>query len=240
MTHAEMGELYELYVLGALEPEQAAEIQEHVNTSCEYCLQHLRDAEFVAAALVGIAEPHNPPARLRQRVLAAVQPEPRSRSWLFAVAALSAACAALLAIAIWTGSSVSKYRERISSLESERAQLQEAVQILSRSETRAVKFGLAENQPHGRVFVNRNNGVVFVASQLPELASDRTFQLWLIPAKGAPESAGLFRPNAAGDVVSVRPQPVDTARIHAVAVSIEPSGGSPAPTTKPILIVPLA
>ncbi len=241
MTHAEMDELYELYVLGALESEEAAEIDQHVRSSCEYCLQHIQDAVSVTAALSGIAEPHTPPARLRRRAIAAVQPgEQRSRGWLLAVAALGAACAALLIIAIWTGSSLSKYRQQISSLEAERTQLQEAVQILSRSETRAVKFGLAENQPHGRVFVNPNSGVVFVGSQLPKLAGDRTFQLWLIPGKGAPESAGVFRPNSAGDVVSVRQQPVDTSRIQAIAVSVEPRGGSPAPTTKPILIVPLA
>ena len=114
-----------------------------------------------------------------------------------------------------------------------------AVEILSRSETKTVRFGVADNQAHGRVFVNTSRGLVFVGSQLPALARDRTFQLWLIPAARAPQSAGLFRPNAAGNFVNVRTQPIDTARIQAVAVSVEPQGGSPAPTTKPILIVPL-
>ncbi len=239
MTHAEMDELYELFVLGALEPEQAAEIEQHVSTSCEYCIQHIGEAQFVTAAMSGLAEPLKPPAHLRKRVLASVKPERRSPSWLFAVGGLSAACAALLAIAIWFGTSNAGYQQQISSLQVERTQLREAVQILSRSETRSVKFGVAENQPHGRVFVNRNGGVVFVGSQLPALASNRTFQLWLVPGKGAPQSEGLFRSNAAGNAVQVRSTPVDTSRFQAVAVSIEPAGGSPAPSTKPILVVPL-
>ena len=239
MTHAEMNDLYELYVLGTLEPVEAAEIEEHIGTRCEYCLQHLQDALTVTAAMNGLAESQSPPNRLRQRVLASVKPEKRSSNWMFAVAGLSAACAALIVFAIWSAGNVNRYRAQVTDLETQRNELRSAVEILSRSETRTVQFGRAGNQPHGRVFVNPRQGLVFVGSQLPQLASDRTFQLWLIPATGSPESVGLFRPNAAGNFVNVRTTPVDTARFQAVAVSVEPPGGSPAPTTKPVLIVPL-
>ncbi|HEY7209758.1 MAG TPA: anti-sigma factor [Bryobacteraceae bacterium] len=239
MTHPEMDELYELYLLGALEPEQAAEIDDHLRTQCSHCQEHLQGAAPVAASLSLLAESQEPPARLRSRVLESVNPKSRSRNWIFAVAGLSAACAALLIVALWTASAIRSSHARIAALQIERVQLEEAVEILSKSDTRAVQFGRAE-EPHGRVFVNRNNGVVFVGSALPQLAAGRTFQLWLIPGQGAPESAGIFHPNAAGDFVQVRATPVDTSRIHAVAVSVEPAGGSPAPTTTPVLIVPLA
>ncbi len=238
MTHEEMNELYELYVLGVLEPTETAAINEHVDERCAYCLEHIADARVVTAAMGGLAETVEPPARLRQRVIAAVAPEKPKRNWLFAVAGLSAACAALLIFAVWTAYTMRSYQAQVANLEAERSQLREAVEILSRSETKTVQFGLAD-QPHGRVFVNRNQGLVFVGSRLPSLPQDRTFQLWLIPGKGAPESAGLFRPNAAGDFVNVRREPVDITRIQAVAVSVEPPGGSQAPTTKPVLIVPL-
>jgi len=239
MTHEEMNDLYELYVLGALEVEQAAEIDQHVATQCAYCSQRIQDAVAVTSAMCGLAEDHKPPARLRRRVLASVRPEARSRTGIVAVAGLSAACAALLALTLWSVRSVRSDRAQIASLLAERNQLRETVEILSESDTRTVQFG-RNNQPHGRVFVNRNQGLVFVGSQLPALTRDRTFQLWLIPATGAPQSAGVFRPNAAGDFVNVQTTPIDTARIHAVAVSVEPPGGSAAPTTTPILIVPIA
>jgi anti-sigma-K factor RskA len=239
MTHEEMNELYELYVLGALEQEETAAIQEHVRTDCEYCMEHISDAALVAASLSGIADSQKPPARLRQRVIASVKHEPRkNQGWFWAVAALSAACVALVALAVSSRSSIQTYRDQISELTAERGQLREAVEILSRSETRTVQFGRAEDQAHGRVFVNRNRGLVFVGSQLPQLAANRTFQLWLIPSAGAPQSAGVFRPNPAGDFVNVQTKPIDTG-IQAVAVSVEPTGGSPAPTTTPILVVPL-
>ena len=239
MTHAEMDELYELYVLGALEPGEAIEIDKHVSDNCPYCSQHVREAALVCSGMTGLAEPLKPPAHLRTRVLAGVTGEKRSKYWLFAIAGLGAACAALLAFAIWSANSVSSYRTQIAALLQQRDQLRSAVEILSRSETRTVQFGLAENKPHGRVFVNPQRGLVFVGSQLPQLADDRTFELWLIPGQGAPEPAGLFRPNAAGNYVNVRTTPVDTSRIQAVAVSVEPRAGSAAPTTTPILIVPL-
>jgi anti-sigma-K factor RskA len=239
MTHDEMSDLYELYVLGALEPEETAAIDEHVRSQCDYCAAHIGDATLIAASMSGMADLQKPPARLRRRVMASVKPEQtKNRSWLWAIAALSAACVALVAWAIGSASSIRTYREQISELTAERGQLREAVEILSRSETRTVQFGRADNQAHGRVFVNRNRGLVFVGSQLPELAANRTFQLWLIPAAGAPQSAGVFRPNPAGDFVDVQTRSIATG-IQAVAVSVEPNGGSPAPTTTPILVVPL-
>ncbi len=239
MTHDEMNELYELYVLGALEADQVAEVDEHLGTRCAYCLEHIQEAITVVSAMSGLAEDQKPPVRLRKRILASVEPETRNRGWLFAVAGLSAACAALAFATIWSANAVREYRAEISGLQAERNQLREAVEILSKLETRTVQFGLTNGQPHGRVFANRNGGLIFVGAQLPRLAKDRTFQLWLIPASGAPESAGVFQSNAAGDFVNVRTTPIDTSRIHAVAVSVEPRGGSPAPTTTPILVVPL-
>jgi anti-sigma-K factor RskA len=88
--------------------------------------------------------------------------------------------------------------------------------------------------------LNRDGIVVFVGSHLPELAGDRTFELWLIPAKGAPQPLSLFKANAAGGYVSVPRNAVDLSQATALAVSVEPLRGSLAPTTKPILLVPLS
>ncbi len=133
-------------------------------------------------------------------------------------------------------------RGEVSALRSEGDQLRTAIEILSRPDTRAVEFGRNDNVPHGRVLVNRRGGLVFVGSQLPALASDKTFELWLIPAaKGqAPQPAGLFRANAIGDSVDVSSLRVDPSQTAAVAVTVEPRSGSAAPTTKPFLVVPIA
>lgn len=238
MTHAEMNELYELYALGVLEPELATEIERHLDEQCAYCWEHLRAASELTAALAEVAEPVAPPPQLRDRVLSRVVSRKPARSWSFAALALAAACLALLAFSIASRLAMRHMQEQLTALVQERDQLRSAVEILSRPETRTVEFGKAENVPHGRVLVSRRGGLVFVGSQLPQLASNQTFELWLLPVTGPPQPAGLFRPNQAGDSVNVSP-PVDTSTTKAVAVSIEPRQGSTAPTTKPILVVPL-
>ena len=239
MTHAEMDELYELYALGALEHEQAAEIEQHLADACPYCRERVGDAARFTSALAGIAEPVPLPRGLRRRVLASIALHNQAKNWFFGMAALAAACAALLVLAIVSRSELSRMQDSLGVIRSERDQLRAALEIMSKSETRGVQFGRAETLPHGRVFVNPNGGLVFVGSQLPHLAADRTFELWLLPQAGAPRPAGLFRPNAEGNSVNVSPLAVDPSDTKAVAVSIEPLQGSSAPTTTPILVVPL-
>jgi anti-sigma-K factor RskA len=240
MTHAEMDELYESYALGVLEAEPALEIEAHLRDNCAYCSERVRDALQATAALSGLAEPVKPPKALRDRVLSSVRPAKRSRTWSYALAGLSMACVALVVFSFWSRAEMQKMNQQLSAMRVERNELRSAIQLLTRSDTRAVQFGGAENLPHGRVLISRTGGLVFVGSQLPALPGDRTFELWLVPAKGAPQPAGLFRPNAPGESVHISPVPVDASNTSAVAVSIEPRQGSTAPTTKPIVVVPLA
>ncbi len=238
MTHAEMNELYELYALGILEPERAAELETHLRDDCPYCIEHVRRAFEITAALAGLADPQTPPKQLRNRVLAAVRPEKRSPVWTLAVAGLSAACIVLAIFLGLTASRIHGMDDQIQALRSERNQLRLAIEALSRPDTRTAGFGGTNDLPHGRVFVNRD-GLVFVGSQLPHLASDRTFELWLIPKAGAPQPAGLFRPSPTGNSVHVTSLPVALTQTAAVAVSVEPSQGSSTPSTKPILVIPI-
>jgi anti-sigma-K factor RskA len=240
MTHSEMEELYELYTLGVLEPEAAAQIEEHLTDGCAFCLEHLQDATLLTSSMAGLAESRKPHPNVRKRLLDSIAPPRKSRNLWFAVAALSAACFALAVYSFWAAGAVRSLRNQIGAVEDERNELRSAVEILSQPGTRTVQFGIAQNVPHGRAFVTPGGGVVFVGSQLPRLAADRAFELWLIPKQGAPRPAGVFRPNERGNFVNVAQRPVNVSDLQALAVSVEPLQGSPAPTTTPILVVPLA
>ena len=265
MTHAEMDELYDLFVLGALEPELAAEIEQHLQQQCAYCIEHVQDASQFAAVMAGIAEPRQAPSHLRERILQnVVDRKPRrSKGWIAAVVGLAAACVALFVFALVSRNESSRLRQQITALRSEvavldsllasavtersqtvalraeRDRLRAAVDIMSGPATRNVPFGNPNSGPRGRVFVNNLGGLVFAANRLPRLPANRTFELWVMPRTGNPRPAGLFRPTAAGDSLHVSPVPAYPSQTKAVAVSIEPRQGSPAPTTTPILVVPL-
>jgi anti-sigma-K factor RskA len=66
----------------------------------------------------------------------------------------------------------------------------------------------------------------------------RTYQAWTL-AKGAKSVAPslTFKPQPGGAVLVRLPE--NAIEIAAVAVSLEPEGGSKAPTTKPIAVVPI-
>jgi anti-sigma-K factor RskA len=242
MTHSEMDELYELYLLGVLELPEAAEIREHLNRNCEYCLSRIRESSAVVASLASLAEPVAPPTELKERILAVASPVRKQKRLLWP-AAFAIACAATIAGVMWgigERGTIDETLKRLEDVSRQRNELRSALAILSESDTRTVAFGGQQAGPHGRLFLSHNGGVVFVGGKLPELASGKTFQLWLVPAKGNPKSAGLFTPNAEGISVNVLAQSINPSEYAAVAVSVEPDGGSPQPTTKPIIVVPLA
>ncbi|WP_329791477.1 anti-sigma factor [Lentzea sp. DG1S-22] len=68
----------------------------------------------------------------------------------------------------------------------------------------------------------------FLANGLPSLPADRAYQLWVVRPDG-PHSAGLLQDE---------PVVADgLADAWALALTVEPSGGSPAPTTTPVLAI---
>jgi anti-sigma-K factor RskA len=243
-----MEDLYELYVLDLLDPESASFIQEHLDAQCDVCTARTREAAKLTSGLASLAPQVTPPPQVRSRILQAVQaPRITGSSWKYAFAAAVAASLMLFAWGVQLNNQSHSLSGEMTRLIQERNALRSVVEILSQSDMRTVQFGANQNAPHGRVFVSGSGGLIFVGSQLPQLAAGHAFELWLIPAKGNPQAAGVFRANAAGVSVklslpssNVSTQPVNNAQITAVAVSVEPESGSPQPTTKPILIIPLA
>jgi hypothetical protein len=96
----------------------------------------------------------------------------------------------------------------------------------------------AKPQPTGRaVYLAENGGLVFQANDLGQLATDKTYELWVIPANGqAPIAAGLFRPDAAGSASVVLPPLPKGIPAKAFGVTIEKAEGASTPTA-PIILV---
>jgi anti-sigma-K factor RskA len=87
-----------------------------------------------------------------------------------------------------------------------------------------------------RAYWSRSRGLVFIALNLPAPPPGRTYQLWVLTAQPAPISAGLMKPDADGRVSAIFETPQDLPKPVAVAVTLEPEGGVPAPTGDKYLV----
>jgi anti-sigma-K factor RskA len=242
MTCEELQDQFELYSLALLEGEEKSEVEAHLERGCATCQKHLKDALAMNAVILASVPQTAPPARLRRRVLAGFGIERPGWGWLGAFAA-----ALMLVVALWL--SVQERRRENELVEArrdaivaraERDRLVQAFQILNQPETKRVIFGEGQVQPpRGNIFVHSRLGVLLIASNLPALPAGRTYEMWVIPTKtSAPRPAGLFQSDAQGTAINILPVPLDS--LYAVAVSVEPEAGSPAPTNIVIAPVPVA
>jgi anti-sigma-K factor RskA len=90
-------------------------------------------------------------------------------------------------------------------------------------------------QASARAFWSRSRGLVFTASNLPPLPAGRTYQLWFV-TPDMPVDAGLLKPKLDGGVNVVYAMPSGITKPVAIAVTIEPEGGVPAPTGDKYLV----
>ena len=86
-------------------------------------------------------------------------------------------------------------------------------------------------------YVASTGKLIFVASHLHGIPSDKTYELWLLPATGtSPMPAGLFRPDANGNASVVLPPMPKYIVAKGFGVTVEDEAGS----TKPTLPIVLA
>ena len=84
------------------------------------------------------------------------------------------------------------------------------------------------------VISEERNQAVFLGDDLQSPGSDKVYQLWTIQGQD-PTSQGLV--TGSGSVTHWFDAPVDGAQV--MAVTVEPAGGSPSPTTTPLAVVEL-
>jgi anti-sigma-K factor RskA len=121
-------------------------------------------------------------------------------------------------------------------------QLRQANEVLAMlADPTAARFTLSAAktppQAQGKTIYAREKGsLLFLASDMPALAPQKTYELWLIPATGAPIPAGLFQPDAHGSATIINPPLPTGVEAKTFAITVEPAGGSSAPTSQPIMI----
>jgi anti-sigma-K factor RskA len=88
-----------------------------------------------------------------------------------------------------------------------------------------------KNMPMVHAYLHPHMGVAITADQMPAMPPARTLQLWSVPKNGKPMSVAIFHPDSQGQIVIVAPVNMPMNEIAMLAVTEEPAGGSPQPTT---------
>jgi anti-sigma-K factor RskA len=180
----------------------------------------------------------------RHRALADAA-KPAVPYWMWAVAA------ALLVVSIYSTWEARQLQQQIRDVNNRamselnsREKIEEELDAVRRetsilTDPASVKIALATSQPNASPLQadwNPKLGLVVSGQRIPTPPGDRVLQLWLIPkAPGAkPLPSQLVRPDANGNFVLLVSNPPELlAETKALAVTEEPAGGSPQPTTTP-------
>jgi anti-sigma-K factor RskA len=247
-VHEQFGEDLALYALNALEGEERAKLETHL-AGCVACrgeLEQLRgDGALLALSTLG----PKPPQRARQRLLDAVAKEPARaavsrasvgtrRSWWGMLGWAAAAAVIVFAASLWKENLV--LRENLASARSIEARSARELDDIRRiaapiiaPEAQRITLVSVKTpvQPQGKAFYLRNrSSLVFVASNMPALPPQKAYELWLIPAQGAPVAAGVFKPDAHGSATVVNPPLPAGMEAKAFAITVENEGGATTPT----------
>jgi anti-sigma-K factor RskA len=246
------------YALGAMDPSEIAEFEAALARSDEL-RREVEELRRVTAFMASSVAQTVPPPRLRDRImlnaravrpLSAVRSEPRAtpaptptrRSALSLVPWLLAA-AAVVGVVVMRGRVAQERDQRIAltqvtdSMRIALAARDSVLATLLAPDVETVKLVATGKPPSARLYWNRaTNQVILAAFSLPPAPSGRTYQLWGIAGANAkPVSLGTFNtgPNGEGRLTAAVPPGFS---IAVGAVTEEPAGGSPQPTTQPFMV----
>jgi len=249
-VHEQFADDLALYALGALEGEERAALEQHLE-ECSACRREMETLRGDSALLALSTAGPKPPARARQRLLEAAARERRdiakvrpAHPWWLPLPWLAAGALALLVVVLSVQNS--GLRQQVASLQRDSARYQielqqarEIVSTLTASDAMQVTLVAAKTppQPQGKaMYVRDRSSLIFLASNMPQVPPEKTYELWLIPMSGAPIPAGLFKPDAHGSATLVNPPLPKHVEAKAFAITVEPEAGSTTPTMPIVML----
>ncbi len=247
----ELEDLIPAYVLDAVDPADRVRIESHL-PHCQRCAQLVESYQPVTDLLAYAAEPAEPPADLKYRVMAATLPQRKVvtapapspfalfSTWLsslFRAPALSAlALLLLLAFGIWNFALQNQVAQQAAAMQQVTAEMSQQRDFLtalaySDGQPRHLQGTEVASQAVGRLYSGYDeNSFIMVTYDMPSLKPDQSYQLWLIDPSGARTSGGVFTVDAQGRGWLIGHTPKPLSEYKSVGVTVEPSGGSSAPT----------
>ena len=264
MTRADRADLHTLtgaYAVYAVSGRELLAFERHL-ADCEACAQEVRELRATAAKL-GMATSLTPSPVLKDDVMrriATVRQDPprvarnepefsagvtphrrpaRGRWQNFALAACLAGAVALGGVAAWQSGQASDARDTARASEQRVAQVEAVTEVLAAPDAHSRNAKLTNGATGTVVVSHALDKAAFLASGLPKPPEGRVYQLWFSDG-GTMRSAGLMNSadtGTGGGTAALLSGAVGKA--SGVGVTVEPAGGSRAPTTDPIGLMSL-
>lgn len=179
-----------------------------------------------ASAEIPAQRDDSPPQRPTPTVVPLRRSQPSRLPALLAAAAVVAA----LALGGWAFES---QRSAQQTAQQATARTEQLAELLSAPDVKTVSGRIVTTGGAGTVVLSPSQRqAIFVTTDLPDLPAGRIYEAWTIDRK--PVRAATFSAEDAKTAVSLPSAAFDA---RSVAITIEPSGGSEAPTTHPIFTV---
>ncbi len=251
-THEQFADNLALYALDELTGAERVAFEEHLET-CAACRRELQTVRGDLGLLGLTTSGPQPPARSKERLMRAIASEPRGvsapapeattrRNWLWWL--IPALVMLVFVILLWRGNRTLRdqlaelqNRNQDQSIELERTN--QELRLLTSPDAVHVSLSPQKSakEPSGTaIFSPTQRRMMLMASNLPAVPEGKAYELWVIPAHGAPIAAGVFKPDEHGNaVVMDHPMP-EGVQAKAFAITIENEAGSDKPTS-PIVLV---
>jgi anti-sigma-K factor RskA len=246
----------DLYALGALDGQEKQALEAHVR-ACDACAQQVEAARRRVALLSLAAPPVAPRPEVKESLMrrvraerpvrqpAPAQPAPRRFGWLTPALSFATIVFAVLSGYLYTRNQSAS--QRIQALEAQLSNAETRSREIAKSSADTdsilgapgtIRVDLAQ-QPgmaagRAAVLYNARMGMVVCAGQLAEAPSDKSYQLWIVPATGAPMSLGVMSSMDPAKLMTAHIPPGMEAK--AFAITVEPKGGMPQPTGPKVLV----
>lgn len=246
MDHERFEEQKDAYVLGALPLEERAEFERYLAAFPE------RQAEVdelgaLANLLAFSPQQQEPPPELRRKVMEVVEAEAaprrvRRRSIFAGIReylnarnlALGAAAMLVIGLLSWNVLLQDQVQDLTGQVEEAQTEQPEPPQGQA-NQTIPLEGAWAQQGASAELASIDENRVILVAENMPSVPENRTCQIWVIH-DDVPTPSGLFDPDGNMTATAVT-TPIEKA--DAIAVTVEPAGGSEKPTSEPVLLTKL-
>jgi anti-sigma-K factor RskA len=239
-------ELLPAYSIGATDPDETALVEQHL-AGCPALAAELAAYRALSGALAGEAPPVAPPPHVLSDLLAAAresdQRRPSRRARPNRMWAALAALAAMILIA-FAGNLF--WLTQLASLRDENralaAQIDEQARVLEALGSAQVRWLALPTATNGQatgayalvIWLPGAESGMMIARQFPLLDQSMTFQAW-VTRGGAVTSLGTFGVDSDGNGVLTLSAALLDEPFEALGVTLEPAGGSPGPTSRPVV-----